>query len=65
MREHVRFEVAIEILSLMIAFAKEDDDEEKVKKLVEEKDMLYSGDISIIDKAYGEYSAEIKKRLEK
>lgn len=65
MREHVKFEVAVEIISMMIAFAKSDNDEEKVKRLVEEKDRLYLGDESIIEKAYGEYSEEIKKRLEK
>jgi len=64
MRDHVKFEVAIEIIAMMIAFAEEDGDEEKVNRLVDEKDKLYLGDKSIIDKAYNEYSAEIKKRLE-
>lgn len=65
MREHVQVEVASEILSMMMAFAIEDKDDEKLQRLIKEKDQLFLGDYSIIDKAYGEYSDEIKKRLEK
>ena len=65
MREHVKMEVAIEILSMMIALASQDNDEEKVKKLKEELDQLYLGNETILEKAYTEYSDEIKKRLGK
>ena len=63
MREHVRLEVAIEVISMMIAFAVADGNQEEINRLNKEKDMLYSGDESIIEKAYGEYSEIIKKRM--
>lgn len=65
MREHVKREVAIEIISMMIAFASQDNDTEKINSLKEELDQLYLGNEDIIEKAYNEYSSEIKKRLGK
>lgn len=65
MREHVKREVAIEIISMMIAFAVEDNNQEKINELNKEKDMIYLGDETIIEKAYNEYSKMIKERMEK
>lgn len=65
MREHVKREVAIEIISMMIAFAVEDDDQEIINRLNKEKDMIYLGDETIINKTYNEYSKIIRKRMEK
>lgn len=65
MREHVKREVAIEIISMMIAFAVEDNDHEAIQRLNKEKEKLYLGDVTIIEKAYNEYSKIIKKRMEK
>lgn len=65
MREHVKREVAIEIISMMIAFAVEDNNQEEINKLNKEKDMIYLGDEKIIEKSYNEYSKIIKKRMEK
>lgn len=65
MREHVKREVAIEIISMMIAFAVEDNNKEEINKLNKEKDMIYLGDETIIEKSYNEYSKMIKKRMEK
>ena len=65
MREHVKREVAIEIISMMIAFAVEDNNQEEIVRLNQEKDLLYLGDETIIEKTYNEYSKIIKKRLEK
>ncbi len=65
MREHVKREVAIEIISMMIAFAVRDNNEEEINRLNNEKDMIYLGNEEIIEKSYNEYSKIIKKRLEK
>ena len=65
MREHVRLEVAIEIISMMIAFAVEDNDAEAIERLNEEKDKIYYGDEELINKAYNEYSEIIKRRMKK
>ena len=65
MREHVKREVAIEIISMMIAFAVEDNNQEEMNRLNKEKDMIYLGDETIIEKSYNEYSKIIKKRMEK
>ena len=65
MREHVKREVAIEIISMMIAFAAEDNNQEEINRLNKEKDMIYLGDETIIEKSYNEYSKIIKKRMEK
>lgn len=63
MREHVKTEVAIEIISMMIALAVNDNDKEAVKRLNEEKDKIYLGDELILEKAYKEYSDIIKRRM--
>ena len=65
MREHVKREVAIEIISMMIAFAVQDENEEEINRLNKEKDMIYLVNEEIIEKSYNEYSKIIKKRLEK
>ena len=65
MREHVKREVAIEIISMMIAFAVEDNNQEEINRLNKEKDMIYLGDETIIEKTYNEYSKIIRKRMEK
>lgn len=65
MREHVKTEVAIEIISLLIAFAIEDNNKEEVERLNKEKDRIYFGDEEIVEKAYSEYSKIIKERMNK
>ena len=65
MREHVKREVAIEIISMMIAFALEDNNHAEIDRLNKEKDLIYFGDESIIEKSYTEYSKIIKNRMEK
>ena len=54
MRKHVNLEVSLEILSLMLAFAVEDNDEEAIERLKKEKQELYLGNNEVIDKAYNE-----------
>ena len=65
MREHVKTEVAIEIISRMIAFAVEDNNQEEISRLNEEKNSIYMGNEEIIEKAYNEYSKIIKERMGK
>ena len=65
MREHVKREVAIEIISMMIALAVEDNNQEEITRLNKEKDMIYLGNETIIEKSYNEYSKIIKERLGK
>lgn len=65
MREHVKTEVAIEIISMMIAFAVEDNNKEEVERLNNEKDRIYFGDEEIVEKAFNEYSKIIKERMSK
>lgn len=65
MRENLKIEVAIEIISMMIAFAVENNNEEEIKKLNQEKDQIYLGNEEVIEKTCNEYSKIIKKRLEK
>lgn len=65
MREHVKTEVAIEIISMMIAFAVGDNNQEEISRLNEEKNSIYMGNEEIIEKAYNEYSKIIKERMGK
>lgn len=41
MRENLKIEVAIEIISMMIAFAVENNNEEEIKKLNKVKQYIY------------------------
>lgn len=64
---NTKLEVAIEILSSMIANAAKsgcDVKSEKMQNLLKERDLLYSGDKKIIDKILNVYGPEIKKNYE-
>ena len=63
MREHVKTEVAIEIISMMIALAVKDNNKEEIERLNKEKESIYMGNEEIINKAYNEYSKIIKEKL--
>ncbi len=63
MREHVKTEVAIEIISMMIALAVKDNNREEIERLNKEKESIYMGNEEIINKAYNEYSKIIKEKL--
>ncbi len=49
MRENVKFDVAIEVLSSKIAKAMEEKDKTELKKLLEYREKLYTGEETIID----------------
>ena len=63
MREHVELEVAFEILGMRIAMAIEKDDKDEVKKLNEERELLYKNDQEILNKIYSVYAKEVKSRI--
>ena len=63
MREHIKTEVAIEIISMMIALAVKDNNREEIERLNKEKESIYMGNEEIINKAYNEYSKIIKEKL--
>ena len=63
MREHVKLEVAFEILGMRIAMVMEKNDTEEVKKLNQERELLYNNDQEILNKIYNVYAKEIKARI--
>lgn len=64
MREHVKVEVAIEIISMCIAIAIDNNDFDEVKRLNEEKSSIYLGDETIIEKVINQYGKIVKRKLE-
>ena len=64
MREHVKVEVAIEIISMCIAIAIDNNDIDEIKKLNNEKERIYLGDEHIIEKVIKQYGSKVKRFLE-
>lgn len=58
--KNVRFESAMEIISLKQAVAISNNTFEEIKKLEEEKTRLYSGDEKMIEKVLNQYGIELK-----
>ena len=63
MREHVKLEVAFEILGMRIAMAMEKNDTEEVERLNKERELLYNNDIEILNKIYNVSAKEVKARI--
>lgn len=63
MREHVKLEVAFEILGMRISMAMEKKDSEEVERLNKERELLYDNDQEILDKIYNVYAKEVKSRI--
>lgn len=61
MREDIKFEVAIEVISMCIAIVKKNGDMEKVNKLIEERKNIYLGDSDFANKVIKEYGNFIKR----
>lgn len=61
----VKAEVAVEIISMYIAIAKEDNLKDIEKILRKEREEIYLGNEKIIEKVINEYGNIIKKRLGK
>lgn len=64
MREHVKMEVAFEILSMCLALALQEKDVEEIKKIEQLKRKLYQGDIEVLDVVLNEYGRKVKRALE-
>lgn len=63
MREHVKLEVAFEILGMKIAMAIEKEDKDEVKRLNNERELLYKNNKEVLDKIYNIYAKEVKSRI--
>lgn len=64
MKENIKVEVALEIISMCTAIAKQDDDLDKMKTLNYEREEIYRKNKDIIEKVISEYGKIVKKKLE-
>ena len=64
MREQIRVEVAIEILSICLAIAVSNKDEETIKKILKLQEKVYLGNEKAIEEAITKYGENVKKILE-
>lgn len=62
---HLKLEVAIEVLGTKLGINLQAKNKELVKQLLQEKERLYLGDKEIIEKVYNQYGPEIKREMEK
>ena len=68
MTKNTKLEVAIEVISAKIANLSKEGysvDDDQMKKLLEERTKMYSGDEETIDKIIREYGPEIKQKYDK
>lgn len=61
--ENVKFEVALEVISMYMSIAIANNDLELVEKLKKEKKEMYLGNNELVDKAINEYGKKIKEKL--
>ena len=64
MREQIRAEVAIEILSTCLAIAVSNKDEETIKKILKLQEKVYLGNEKAIEEVITKYGENVKKILE-
>jgi len=67
MSDNTKLEVAIEILSAKIAKISKEGysaNDENMKKLLQEREKMYAGDMQVIEKIIKEYGPEIKNDYE-
>ena len=61
MNANTKLEIAVEIMAAQIAkTSREEQSEEKLKKLLKEKTKMYQGDNEIIEKIINVYGKEVK-----
>ncbi len=61
MNANTKLEIAVEIMAAKIAkTSREEQSEEKLKKLLKEKTKMYQGDNEIIEKIINVYGKEVK-----
>lgn len=61
---NTKLEIAVEIMAAKIAKTSKEGytvDDDKMKKLIDERNKMYAGEEDIIDKIITEYGPEIKK----
>ena len=61
--ENVKFDVALEVISMYMSIAIANNDLELVEKLKKEKKEMYLGNNELVDKAINEYGKKIKEKL--
>lgn len=64
MKENIKVEVALEIISMYIAIAKQENDLDKMKTLNYEREEIYKQNKYIIEKVISEYGKIVEKKLE-
>lgn len=64
MREHTKVEVAMEILSMCMASAIENNNNEMVDEIVNLKQKIYQGNMRDIEKIIKKYGKQVKDALE-
>lgn len=61
MNANTKLEIAVEIMAAKIAkTSREENSEDKLKKLLNEKTRMYQGDEEVIDKIINIYGKEVK-----
>ncbi len=61
MNANTKLEIAVEIMAAKIAkTSREENSEDKLKKLLNEKTKMYQGDKEVIDKIINIYGKEVK-----
>lgn len=61
MKENVKLDIAIEIMSSKIADAFDARDKQLVDNLLEEREQMYLGNWEVIDKILNVYSKDVKR----
>ncbi len=64
MREHVKVEVAMEILSMCMASAISNNDNEMIDKILKLKQKVYQGDMRDIEEIIKKYGKQVRDVLE-
>ena len=61
MNEHVKLDIAIEIMSTKIAKTMNSGNKEEVEQLLEERRQMYLGNWNVINKILNVYSKDVKR----
>lgn len=63
MREHVKVEVAMEILSMCMSIAISNNDNEMIEEISKLRNRIFEGDMKSIDETIKKYGEKVKKVL--
>lgn len=64
MREHVKMEVAFEVLSMCLAIALQEKNIEEIKQIEFLKRKLYQGDMETLNIVLNEYGPKVRRTME-